>query len=231
MIQNTGMHVISGIETGNHIAKLKDDSPIDVAMAKATGATLTYEDGAQAVKLAREAVESFVQNGKREHPGSMRDAFYAKTGAFVRLESTRGRGSLRGCAGRYGIDERLGHVIVDEAIRAASDDSCGSEVTTTELDSITISLYTVNERIQAEDPVEDLQIGTHGVAIESEKGRGWLYPTVPVEHDWSPREYLDRTCRKAGLPPNEWNSDSARVILFDGQIFREREPNGSIQEL
>ncbi len=94
-------------------------------MSEAQAVTLTYEDGTRAVELAREAVNSYVINGQREQPGSMREAFYARTGVFVRLESTRGRGSLRGCAGAYDTSEQLGHAIVDSAIAAASEDSCG----------------------------------------------------------------------------------------------------------
>ncbi|MEF8856940.1 MAG: AMMECR1 domain-containing protein, partial [Haloplanus sp.] len=93
-------------------------------MSEAQTVHLSYEDGARAVELAREAVEAYVLQGQREQPGSMRDAFYARTGAFVRITSTRGRGRLRGCAGAYRGSDQLGHAIVDAAITAASDDSC-----------------------------------------------------------------------------------------------------------
>ncbi len=199
-------------------------------MSHAEGATLSYEDGARAVELAREAVDGFVRNGKREHPGSMRDALYLRTGAFIRLESTRGRGSLRGCAGRYDANEQLGHVIIETAIEAASDDSCGSAVTPTELSNLTISVCIVNEIEEPEQPLEALDLGTHGVALADDPD-GWLYPTVPVNQHWSPREYLDRTCRKANLPPGAWQQDDVPVVLFDCQIFEEREPEGSVGEI
>lgn len=200
-------------------------------MSDAQGTSLTWEDGARAVELAREAVESYVRNGQREQPGSMRDAFYARTGALVRIESTRGRGSLRGCAGGYQSDERLGHVIVDAAIHAASEDSCGSEITPAELDSLTISVCVVNNILLTDDPIADMEIGTHGVAIDGPEQTGWLYPTVPIEHGWSPEEYLSRTARKAGLPPQGWQQERVVVTLFEGQVFRERDPSGSIEEV
>jgi len=63
-------------------------------MSQGQGVDLSYEDGARAVELARESVDSYVRHGQREQPGSMREAFYERTGAFVRLlESTRGRGA------------------------------------------------------------------------------------------------------------------------------------------
>ncbi|TYL40003.1 TIGR00296 family protein [Natronococcus pandeyae] len=199
-------------------------------MSQRHGVDLSYEDGVRAVELARESVESYVQHGQREQPGSMREAFYERTGAFVRLESTRGRGSLRGCAGGYRSDKQFGHVIVDAAIEAASEDSCGSEISPSELQNLTVSVCGVKNVVLTDDPLADLELGTHGVAIDGGEG-GWLYPTVPVQNGWSAREYLDRTCRKAKLAPGAWQNDDVVVTLFEGQVFREREADGSIEEL
>ena len=200
-------------------------------MSQRQGVDLSYEDGARAVELAREAVESYVRHGQREQPGSMREAFYERTGAFVRLESTCGRGSLRGCAGGYQSSDQLGHVIVDSAIQAASDSSCGSEVTPSELPNLTVSVCAVRNVILTDDPLADLEVGTHGVAVDGGGQNGWLYPTVPVENGWSAREYLDRVCRKARLPPTAWQEDDVIVTLFEGQVFRERESDGTVEQI
>lgn len=198
-------------------------------MSEVQSVTLSFQDGARAVELAREAVEGFVLNGQREHPGSMRDAFYNRTGAFVRLESHGGR--LRGCAGGHDSNQQLGHGIVDAAIRAASETSCGSEVEASELSSITVSVCTVSEILLTDQPVEDLEIGRHGLAVDGDGKHGWVYPTVPLEHGWSEYDYLDRTCRKAGLAPDAWTDDDVMVTLFEGQVFRERTPEGEIEAL
>lgn len=195
-----------------------------------TAGDLTSTDGTRAVELARKTVETFVKNDRREQLGSMRDAFYTRAGAFVRLESTRGLGQLRGCAGTYDDSEHVGRAIVDAAIQAASDDSCGSSVDAAELSTIRVSLCIVDTVTLTDDPLADIEIGRHGVAVERGGNGGWLYPTVPVENNWSPAEYLDRACRKAGLPATAWEED-ASVTLFDGHLFRERKPNGSIQKL
>lgn len=192
---------------------------------------LNYDDGARAVELARDAIESYVLHGQREHPGSMRDAFYQRTGALVRIESTRGRRSLRGCSGTVQGSEQLGHAIVDAAITAASDDSCGSEVGSAELDSLVVSTCIVCDVLLTDNPLRDLEVGRHGVAVDAGDRGGWLYPTVPAEHGWSPREYLERTCRKAGLAPNAWEDDGTMALLFEGRVFRERDPGGSIEHL
>ena len=197
-------------------------------MGQGQSVDLSFEDGARAVELARESVEAFVQNGQREQPGSMRDAFYNRTSAFVRLESTRGRGRLRGCAGAHESvrelgngNRQLGHAIVEAAIEAASEASCGSEVEPAELENISVSVCTVSNLVLTDDPVEDIELGTHGVAIDGDGQHGWMYPTLPVENDWSVFEYLDRTCRKAGLPDGAWEDDDVMVTLFEGQVFLE----------
>jgi hypothetical protein len=192
---------------------------------------LSYEDGARAVELARESVESYVLNGQREQPGSMRDAFYERTGAFVRLQSTRGRGRLRGCAGAYRGRDQLGHAIVDAAIQAASGASCGSEVEPAELPNLTVSVCVVCNHLLTNDPLSDLELGTHGVAIDGGDRHAWLYPTIPVENGWSAEEFLTRACRKAKLSPFAWREEDTMVTLFEGQVFRERPDGGSIEGL
>jgi len=200
-------------------------------MSEAEAADLTFSDGARAVELARDAVTAYVINGQREHPGSMIDAFYERTGALVRLESAVGRGQLRGCAGVYDGSDQLGHAIVEAAITAASGDSCGSEIEPAELSSIRVSVCIVRNVVLTDDPVADLELGLHGVAVEGRGETGWMYPTLPVEHGWSVYEYLDRTCRKAGLPAGAWEDDDVVVTLFEGAVFREREPAGAVEHL
>jgi len=200
-------------------------------MSEAQTAQLTYEDGARAVELARESVEAYVLQGQREQPGSMRDAFYARTGAFVRLQSTRGRGRMRGCAGSYRESDQLGHAIVEAAIKAAAGDTGGSELEPKELDSVLVSTYVVSGVTLTNDPVADLELGRHGVAIDHDGHHGWLYPTIPVENGWSKERYLSRVCRKAGLSPTAWQDEDTMVTLIDGQVFRERRDGGSVEQL
>ncbi len=200
-------------------------------MSEAQGVTLSFEDGARGVELAREAIEGYVLHGQREQPGSMREAFYQRTGALVRIESTRGPGALRGCSGQYHSSDQLGHVIVDAAITAASDDSCGSEIRGAELDNVVVSTCIVRNVVLTDDPLADLELGRHGVAVDAGGTGGWLYPTIPVENGWSKEEYLTRTCRKAGLPPLAWQDEDTVVTLFEGEVFRERSARGPVEHL
>ena len=200
-------------------------------MSEAQTVRLTYEDGARAVELARESVEMYVLQGQREQPGSMREAFYARTGAFVHVRSTRGRGQLRGCSGAFDDDDQLGHAIVDAAIQAASDDSCQTEIQPPELSDLAVSVFVVTDRILTNDPLADLELGRHGVAVDAGNKHGWLYPTIPLENGWSEERYLSSVCRKAGLSPFAWQDEDTMITLVEGQVFRERPDGGSVEQL
>jgi len=207
-------------------------------MSRSRGrAELSHEDGTRAVELARDSVREFVKNGRREEPGSMRDAFYARQGAFVRLETATPPGQLRGCAGAYDTptelesgSRHLGTAIVDAAIEAASEDSRG-KVTAPELDNIAVSVFIVESVVDTGDPLTEVEVGKHGVGVEGRGTAGWMYPTVPVDNDWSTPEYLDRTCRKAGLPADGWLDDDVRVVKLVGRVLAENEPGGSVTQL
>lgn len=167
----------------------------------------------------------------------MRDAFYIRAGAMVRLETADGRGQLRGCASAHDrpaeLDNdsiQLGHAIVDAAVRAASDSSRG-EVRPSELSNLRVSVFTVQEGEPSVDPTNDVVVGDHGLAIENGSSHAWMYPTVAMDHDWSVFEYLDRTARKAGLPNGGWENDDATVRRLVGQVFEERAPEGTVVEL
>ncbi|MFB6068844.1 MAG: TIGR00296 family protein [Halobacterium sp.] len=202
-------------------------------MARGMVDGLSREDGTRAVELARDAIREFVANGRREDPGSMRDAFYARHGAFVRLETDAPRAQLRGCAGAYETPSELAHgsrhlgtAIVDAAIAAASGDSRNA-VTAPELDNITVSVFIVDRVVETDDPVNDIEVGRHGVGVEGRGEAGWMFPTVPVEHGWGVHEYLDRTARKAGLPADAWMDDVA-VSVLGGEVYAEMAPGGSV---
>lgn len=199
-------------------------------MAGAQTVELSFHDGTRAVELARAAIEAYVLQGQRTQLGSMREAFYARTGALVRLESAQGRGRLRGCAGTYNGDNQLGHAIVDAAIAAASPDSCGSELEPSELDTTIVSVCISRNYETVLDPANELELGVHGLAVEGHGKSDWMYPTVPVDNKWSVYEYLDRTCRKAGLAPTAWEDDDVTVSLFEGVVFQERDPGGTIEQ-
>jgi uncharacterized protein (TIGR00296 family) len=72
------------------------------------------------------------------------------------------------------------------------------------------------------DDPEEIQVGVHGLMIEDGYHRGLLLPQVPVEQGWNRQEFLDFTCRKAGLPEGCWR-EGARIFKFSALVFGEKE--------
>jgi len=89
----------------------------------------------------------------------------------------------------------------------------------------------VSETLLTNDPVEDIDLGTHGVALDTGNDHAWLYPTLPVEQNWSKEKYLSLVCKKANVSPVAWQDDETMITLFEGQVFRERADGGSVEAL
>lgn len=196
------------------------------------GAVLSTKTGERAVELARNSVRSYVDEGKRERPGCMDEAFYNRVGASVRLDSTRGRRRVRGSGVSYKRDKHLSETIVDAAIEASEACKGTSEVSSCELDSVSVTLCIMpSVKDVTDSPAEAVEIGRHGVVVEDGHNRGWMLPTVPVERDWSAAQLLDRTSCKAELGETGWRKEGVSVYAFEGQIFREREPSGDVEEV
>jgi len=51
--------------------------------------------------------------------------------------------------------------------------------------------------------------------------RGLLLPQVATEYAWDRTQFLQQTCRKAGLPTDAYKSPKARIQKFQAVIFGE----------
>jgi uncharacterized protein len=138
-------------------------------------------------------------------------------GAFTTLYY---RGSLRGCVGYVFPVTPLYRTVAESARGAAFDDSRFSPVTRDEAPELQVFLSVLSppQPIQA----DQVEIGRHGLLISLGPFRGLLLPQVPVEHGWDRIAFLEQTCRKAGLPPNAWQS-GARLEAFTAEVFADPE--------
>jgi AMMECR1 domain-containing protein len=50
--------------------------------------------------------------------------------------------------------------------------------------------------------------------------RGLLLPQVAAEQGWDRQAFLSNTCRKAGLPADEWEK-GAELYSFTAEVFGE----------
>ncbi len=114
----------------------------------------------------------------------------------------------------------LYRAVAETARAAAFDDSRFVPVTKAEGPELKISL-SVLSRLFAIRP-EAVQVGRHGLVISQGARRGLLLPQVPVEHGWDRVEFLQQTCRKAGLAVDAWRTDTI-LEAFTAEVFGDDE--------
>ena len=192
---------------------------------------LSDSDGVFLVKTARKAVTEFLSNGNRiKLESDIEEKFSFNSGVFVTLNNPDG---LRGCIGFPMPEKKLSHAIVDGAIAAATEDPRFPSVKTNELNDIVfeVTVLTPPVEIDVSDSMEYLKkikVGRDGLIIRHSFSSGLLLPQVPVEYNWNVEEFLQHTCEKAGLSRDTWKNESVKIEKFEGIIFKEETPNGTI---
>ncbi|HZA47726.1 MAG TPA: TIGR00296 family protein [Nitrososphaera sp.] len=191
-------------------------------------------EGAQLVRLARIAVEKYLQESVIIK--SERDT-QEKTGVFVTLNyvTTSRKEYLRGCIGFPLPEKPLYQGVVEAAIAAATEDPRFPPLDMQELDNIIfeISVLTPPEQITVSPANygKEIQIGRDGLILHWRFGSGLLLPQVPVELKWDVEEYLANICYKAGAPPDVWLDANSKLYKFQATVFKEVEPKGEIIRL
>jgi hypothetical protein len=188
------------------------------------------EDGARAVRLAREAVaRALGAAAPREGPEEFPSAFRERRGVFVTWYSHPER-SLRGCIGYPQPVLPLAQGVREAAISAALDDPRFPPVTARELASLVVevSLLSPFEPLGPRDRPGAVKVGRDGLVVETGEFRGLLLPQVAPEQGWDNEEFLAGTCEKAGLAPGAWRSPKVNVFRFEAEIFRELSPGGEV---
>jgi uncharacterized protein (TIGR00296 family) len=191
-------------------------------------------EGAELVRLARTAVEKYIQESTIIK--SERDT-EEKAGVFVTLNyvTTSKKEYVRGCIGFPLPDRPLYEGVVEAAIAAATEDPRFPPLDSQELDNIIfeISVLTPPERIKV-SPAQygkEIEIGRDGLILQWRFGSGLLLPQVPVELKWDVEEYLANICFKAGAPPDIWLDPSSKLYKFQAIVFKEVEPKGEVIRL
>ena len=187
-------------------------------------------DGEKLVKMARKAVTEFLRNNSKIDVVEFNSKFDFSSGVFVTLNK---QDSLRGCIGYPLPIKKLSDGLIDAAISAATQDTRFSPVSIDELDKITfeVTVLTPPVEIKVEQPSEylkQIQVGKDGLIVENSYSSGLLLPQVPTEYGWNIEEFLEYTCQKAGLEKDAWKDKDTKISKFQGVIFKEESPNGTI---
>ena len=171
------------------------------------------------LRIARATVEAAVTGGERSDLHTEDPALLEKRGAFVTLKHG---GDLRGCLGYVEGIEPLIEAVAENAEAAALRDPRFAPVRASELPGILIEVSALTPLQLVEDP-EAVEVGAHGLMVCLGPNRGLLLPQVAEEWGWDREQFLQQTCRKAGLAPDEWNSPRAELYSFEAEVFGEED--------
>lgn len=174
---------------------------------------LSEADRKAILGFARQAVEEAVYRNRPVPEIPHAEIFERRCGVFVTLHVAK---RLHGCIGVIEGKETLGQSIARCAASAALEDPRFPRMRAEELGDleIEVSLLSALEPIQP----EQIEIGRHGLLIEREHHRGLLLPQVAGEHHLSKEQFLQETCRKAGLNTDAWRSPGTRIFGFTCEI-------------
>ena len=179
---------------------------------------LNEEQRKTLLRIAREAVEAAAR-GDTYTPEADDPELQQLGAAFVTLKK---RGDLRGCIGAVEAHEPTIASVAHMAHAAALEDPRFPAVRPAEVPDLTIDISLLSPAEEVTD-VNEIEVGTHGLIIEQSPNRGLLLPQVPGEWGWDREEFLDHTCRKAGLPKGCWRSGNCRLYAFTAEVFGEED--------
>ncbi len=179
--------------------------------------SLSEDEKRSALKLARTAVTEAVFYGKLSDYIPAEGIFAERHGVFVTLHL---REHLQGCIGVIEAREPLGEAIVRCAASAALEDPRFAPLRKDQLDEFRLEISLLSPL----SPIvpESIEIGLHGLLIVLHAQRGLLLPQVATEHRLTREQFLEETCRKAGLRPEAWRDPEARIFGFTCEVFSEQ---------
>ncbi len=178
--------------------------------------SLSEADRQAALRLARAAVVEAVSHRKLPEVIPRKGIFAERCGVFVTLHV---RQRLQGCIGVIEPHEPLGEAIVRCAADAATEDPRFAPMRADQLGELGIEISLLSP-IESIVP-ESIEIGRHGLLVRLHAQRGLLLPQVAVEHRMTREQFLEETCRKAGLPREAWRDPQTRLFAFTCEVFSE----------
>lgn len=180
---------------------------------------LSADERSWLLALARSAIEARLVGRALPDAEPTPGPLTEHRGAFVTLTAD---GALRGCIGHVVAAEALWLSVRGNAVNAAFHDPRFSPVAASELPGLQVEISALSPLRPVADPGE-ISVGRDGLLVALGAARGLLLPQVADRYGWSPVEFLDQTCRKAGLEPGCWRDPEARILAFSAEVFAEGE--------
>ena len=143
-------------------------------------------------------------------------------GCFVTLHKDK---QLRGCIGFPRPIMPLYEQIIASSKAAALEDPRFSPLAKTELKDIVIEISILTRPelmkvVESKEYLKNIQVGRDGLIIQG-KNSGLLLPQVASEYKFTPQQFLEALCEKAGLDKNTWKDKGNKIYRFKAEIFSE----------
>ncbi len=171
------------------------------------------------LQIARDAIRSRLENCTPTPSPEPSGGLGQRSGLFVTI---RLQGKLRGCVGLIEADRPLVEVVGEVARKAAFEDPRFPPMTPTELESAEFEVSILSQ-IQPLKSIDEIEVGLHGVIVESGMHRGLLLPQVALEYGWNRQEFINALLHKAGLPLAAANEPGTKFFLFSAEHVTEGE--------
>ncbi len=185
---------------------------------------LSPQDKQQLLKLARETLETCLQEGQHalpSLPGELSEALLQAdgSGAFVTLNQHH---RLRGCIGVLESNLTMAETVRRMALAAALDDPRFPQVQAKELPQLVIEISVLSPKRPIKD-IREIELGSDGIVIEGQGRHGVFLPQVATENNWDLETFLCECCaHKAGLPRWAWKEGRASIFAFHADVFKEK---------
>ena len=175
------------------------------------------------LKFARSVISvELAQEGEVVRLLEVSDAMRTPCGCFVTLHKA---GCLRGCIGNIEPTRSLLDGIKENALNAAFKDPRFPPLEVSELPAVNIeiSVLSLPQALQyqsADDLIEKLKPGVHGVIIAKNWHSATFLPQVWQQLPQK-RSFLEHLCLKAGLEKKCWKNGGLSVKVYTVEHFSE----------
>jgi hypothetical protein len=175
----------------------------------------TKEEKTELLKIARDAIISYLEDDKVYEPKTNNPKFMENRGVFVTLNKN---GKLRGCIGYIQPIKPLAEAVSDNAISAAVEDNRFLPLDKSELEEIEIEISVLT--VPKDDTIEEIIKYKKGVVL-SKGNRGATYLPQVWEGLSDPDQFFQSLCLKGGLSSNCYKDTDTQIMSYEAVVFGE----------
>ena len=179
---------------------------------------LTEADQQLLLQIARNAVRVYLSSQAPRLPDVPAGMLTESHGIFVSIHQGY---DLRGCIGNVHAASPLYRSAAECAIAAAVGDPRFMPLMAAELPTVEFEISVLSPLQHVED-IREIETGKHGLLISKKSAHGLLLPQVATTYGWDRELFLQETCKKAGLKPNDWK-EGAVIQRFSALVFGEKQ--------